>query len=1654
MCGRRDPGLNTDCRKEKLIKRREFMMRRRKKYLSLLLCGAMTLSGMMAGNPVDVRADETGNVYYVSTTGDDANDGSFSSPYKTIQKATEVMQPGDTCYVRGGVYNETVDPAVNGTADKPITITNYKDEVVTVSGCDRLTGWTRDENKEGVWKAPMTWTLGDHGEMNQVFADGELMYEARYPNVEEGSTLTNFNRAVTKSGTGFKPDTNKEESLLVDPDLAVFATTPDFFDGATIWDVPASGWTALTSAVKEYDPATGTLTYDSTVRAKAKTYYQPGAGSYYYIFGTYGLLDAEDEWWYDKDNQELYLKTPGGKNPDEAGIYVEAKSRLNAFDLSGCSWINIEGINVRGATVITDEASSHLLLKDMHCEYVSHNSNVELNRTDNDECLQQDDLGVLLKGTFIEVNSCEISNSSGPLINVQGSDNKVINCYIHDGNYIGTYAGHSKISGRRQLISNNTMADSGRDVLSFRGLAESVIQYNDVSGSARLTKDVGIMYAANTDGQNTLIHHNYIHDSYNPNQTNDNGLYPDEMTHNFIIYKNVIWNVKSNAMCLNQPSIYNLVYNNTGYNKASVSDAYQQSFSDARGRQLVNNHFSGKTNNKFSTNSTWYYNNVYPTDASFADVANGKFMIDASSPLAGVGAQISGVTDSATPAVGAYEPGEGEFVVGHDFENPPEIQSYPSVTEFEYRNRIKNGGFEYGTLEGWNGNAEVVLDNSWHARNKTAATCFYGLNMQPGQIIFQTIQVEPNTTYTIGVNSRSATGSMIKFGATGLKDGDVLSEVSNRATSWSANTRRFLEFTTGAEDTTATIMISNTGENEMFVDDIGVQKNVETIGDLSKSVSVNYNEETYEAEVTFADLEEGHQYFYAVSKEQQTALKQNGFAVEKPEAYSNELNSMDQVTIYPEQWLSIVEVVGNKVVGVHDYQMSGDAIKVPTIYSVENPAPADAFYGTAAEDLNLPETLKVGLKNGGTLADIEVKWDTTNYKADEVGSYQLTGTFVLPEGILNIDDLKAEITVNVKNRTLVEVMPAGDVKGIENGTPIDQIALPDTMTLVTDGGNVDADVVWDRSKAVYDAASKKAQTFTVPGIVTLPAGVVQPEESISLNVSITVNVEAGVDKAALQALYNANRDKENQNYTADSWLAFRNGLLEAAEALGNPNATQKNVDKAFQTLQMAVYGLRTEETQPADKEALKTVYNTNKDLADAGYTADSWKAYKDALALAESVLNSDTATTEQAEYAAQVLLDAVNGLTVQQNPDKVVLQKMFNDMSAVKADNYTAESWILFKTALDNAKAVLDDPDATAPQILSAEYVLDQAYTGLTEKPSVNKDKLQELYDEYFQIENDNYDTDSWNHFQNMLKEAKKVLDNKDALQSEVDLAVQALTDAKEALKKAEVKKDDLLKAYNALKDTKNDGYTEDTWNAFQAALAKAAEYLKSDEVTQTQVDDAEQALIDTYNALTKSEGPGPNPGEVDKNALDTLYAQNKDKANDNYTEESWNEFQAALANAKGILENKAATQDMVDGALSRLDAAVRGLTKNGEPAPEDPDRYELQGLYEQYLKRNKEDYTAESWKDFDAAMKEAERVLNADSVTEKEVQDAIDGLKAAEGKLVKAETPTDPTDPTDPSVPTGDSTVLWSYLLMLLAGVAVMIAAGIGISKKKRNIG
>jgi len=62
--------------------------------------------GASNGLPFTVRA---GNVFFVATTGNDANTGSFSSPWKTIPKAKNAIAAGDTAYIEDGVAQTSED---------------------------------------------------------------------------------------------------------------------------------------------------------------------------------------------------------------------------------------------------------------------------------------------------------------------------------------------------------------------------------------------------------------------------------------------------------------------------------------------------------------------------------------------------------------------------------------------------------------------------------------------------------------------------------------------------------------------------------------------------------------------------------------------------------------------------------------------------------------------------------------------------------------------------------------------------------------------------------------------------------------------------------------------------------------------------------------------------------------------------------------------------------------------------------------------------------------------------------------------------------------------------------------------------------------------------------------------------------------------------------------------------------------------------------------------------------------------------------------------------------------------------------------------------------------------------------------------------------
>lgn len=101
--------------------------------------------------------------YHVSMVGDDSNNGSEKSPFRTIARAAREAYPGDVVTVHAGVYRERVIPPRGGVSDeKRIVYQAAPGEIVVITGSEPVTGWQKVQND--TWKL----TLPDSffGEVN------------------------------------------------------------------------------------------------------------------------------------------------------------------------------------------------------------------------------------------------------------------------------------------------------------------------------------------------------------------------------------------------------------------------------------------------------------------------------------------------------------------------------------------------------------------------------------------------------------------------------------------------------------------------------------------------------------------------------------------------------------------------------------------------------------------------------------------------------------------------------------------------------------------------------------------------------------------------------------------------------------------------------------------------------------------------------------------------------------------------------------------------------------------------------------------------------------------------------------------------------------------------------------------------------------------------------------------------------------------------------------------------------------------------------------------------------------------------------------------------------------------------------------------------
>ncbi len=74
--------------------------------------------------------------YYVAKNGSDINLGTVASPWLTIQHGVNQLTPGDILNIKAGTYYEKIDIDVSGTAAAKITIKNFQNDEVIISGAN------------------------------------------------------------------------------------------------------------------------------------------------------------------------------------------------------------------------------------------------------------------------------------------------------------------------------------------------------------------------------------------------------------------------------------------------------------------------------------------------------------------------------------------------------------------------------------------------------------------------------------------------------------------------------------------------------------------------------------------------------------------------------------------------------------------------------------------------------------------------------------------------------------------------------------------------------------------------------------------------------------------------------------------------------------------------------------------------------------------------------------------------------------------------------------------------------------------------------------------------------------------------------------------------------------------------------------------------------------------------------------------------------------------------------------------------------------------------------------------------------------------------------------------------------------------------------
>lgn len=261
---------------------------------------------------------------YVSAKGNDKNKGTLASPFASLYRAQLEARKfkGEEVNVllRKGVYYLT-QPIVFTTADsrmqgKALNIKAFPMEGVYIKGSARLAlTWTQ---KNGIYQAKVS---GGKLVFDQLYVNGTLMQMARYPNYKAGNKIFNGTAADVLGSANIQKWANPE--------------------GAYLHVMQAHMWGGFAYQIKgKNENGTALLMEGGWQNNRPSAMHK----DYRFIENVKEELDTLNEWYYDKSEQQLYLKS----NADLPTALIENPQLESLLEIQGSVAAPVKNINVEG----------------------------------------------------------------------------------------------------------------------------------------------------------------------------------------------------------------------------------------------------------------------------------------------------------------------------------------------------------------------------------------------------------------------------------------------------------------------------------------------------------------------------------------------------------------------------------------------------------------------------------------------------------------------------------------------------------------------------------------------------------------------------------------------------------------------------------------------------------------------------------------------------------------------------------------------------------------------------------------------------------------------------------------------------------------------------------------------------------------------------------------------------------------------------------------------------------------------------------------------------------------------------------------------------------------------------------------------------------